>query len=83
VTFDLRGTSCPSRPRHDVAGPSLNMDLSKDKVLGEAGLGDADVTAHSACNLNGGLVLKGAGPSRMLAIRGAITTWGWRSTGET
>jgi hypothetical protein len=25
---------------------------------------------------------RGAGPSRMPAMRGAITTWGWRSTGE-
>ncbi len=32
---------------------------------------------------NGGLVREGAGHLRMLAMRDAITTWGWRSTGET
>jgi hypothetical protein len=34
-------------PRHDVAVPSLNMDLFKAEVGGEAGLGGADVAAHS------------------------------------
>jgi len=36
------------RPRHDVAGPSLNVDLFIAEVGpgGEAGLGGADVAAH-------------------------------------
>jgi hypothetical protein len=44
-----RWTSLPPRPRHDVAGPSLNLDLFKAEVLVccKTGLGDADVEAHS------------------------------------
>ena len=41
-----RWTSRPTRPRHDVAGPSLNVDLFIAEVGGEAGLGGADVAAH-------------------------------------
>ncbi len=42
-----RWTSCrPTRPRHDVAGPSLNVDLFIAEVGCEAGLGGADVAAH-------------------------------------
>ena len=47
VTYVRRGTSSPPRPRHDVAGPSLNMDLFEAETGGEAGLGGADVAAHS------------------------------------
>ena len=48
VTNVRRRTSRAPRPRHDVAaGPSLNMDLFKAEVGGEAGLGGADVAAHS------------------------------------
>ncbi len=47
MTYVLRGTSRPPRPRHDIAGQSLNMDLLKAEVRGEAGLGGADVAAHS------------------------------------
>ena len=47
MTYVRRGTSRPPRPRHDVAGPSLNMDLLKAEVGGEAGLGGADVAAHT------------------------------------
>ena len=43
----LRGTSRPTRPRHHVAWPNLNVDLFKAEVGGEAGLGGADVVAHS------------------------------------
>ena len=39
VTYVWRGTSRPPRPRPDDAGPSLNMDLFKAEVGGEAGLG--------------------------------------------
>ena len=46
VTILLRWTSRPTRPRHDVAGPSLNVDLFIAEVGGEAGLGAADVAAH-------------------------------------
>ena len=45
--YVLRWPSRSPRPRHDVAGPSLNMDLLKAKVGGEAGLGGADVAAHT------------------------------------
>ena len=49
VTYVQRRTSRPTRPRHDVAGPSLHMDLFKTEPSGdsEAGLGGADVAAHS------------------------------------
>jgi hypothetical protein len=47
VTYVRRGTSSPPRPRHDVAGQSLNMDLFEAETSGEAGLGGADVAAHS------------------------------------
>ncbi len=48
VTYVWRRTSRPTRPRHDVAGPSLHMDLFKSKPSGEAVLGGADVAAHSS-----------------------------------
>ena len=43
-----RWTGRPTRPRHDVAWPSLNVDLFIAEVGGEAGLGgaDSDVAAH-------------------------------------
>ena len=46
VTILLRWTSRPTRPRHDVAGQSLNVHLFTAEVGGEAGLGGADVAAH-------------------------------------
>ncbi len=47
VTNLRRWTSRPTRPRcHDVAGPSLNVDLFIAEVGGEAGLGGADAAAH-------------------------------------
>ena len=33
-------------PRHHVASPSLDMDLLKAEISGEAGLGTADVAEH-------------------------------------
>jgi hypothetical protein len=39
VPYVWRGTSRPPHPRHDVAGPSLNMDLFKAEICGEAGPG--------------------------------------------
>ena len=39
VTYVRRRTSRPTRPRHDVAGPSLHMDLFKAKTGGGAGQG--------------------------------------------
>ena len=39
VTYVRRRTSRPTRPRHDVAGPSLRMDLFKAKTGGGAGQG--------------------------------------------
>ena len=48
VTNLRRWTSSPTRPRHDVAGPSLNVDLFIAEVGGKAGLGGADVAAHSS-----------------------------------
>ena len=39
VTYVRRRTSRPTRPRHDVAGPSLPMDLFKAKTGGGAGQG--------------------------------------------
>ncbi len=49
MTYILRWTSSAPRPRHDVTGQSLNMDLFKAETVtgGEAGLGGADVSAHS------------------------------------
>ena len=47
VTYVRRRTSRPTRPRHDVSGPSLHMDLFEAETGGEAGLGGADVAAHS------------------------------------
>jgi hypothetical protein len=50
VTNLWRWTSRPTRPRHDVAGLSLNVDLFIAEVSSEAGLGlgvpGADVAAH-------------------------------------
>ncbi len=37
VPYVWRGTSRPPRPRHDVAGPSLNMDLFTAEIGDEAG----------------------------------------------
>jgi hypothetical protein len=49
VTYVLRWTGCAPRPRHDVTWQSLNMDLFTAVTVtgGEAGLGGADVLAHS------------------------------------
>ncbi len=47
VTYVWRRTSRPTRPRHDVAWQSLHMDLFETEPSGEAGLGGADVAAHS------------------------------------
>ena len=47
VTYVLRRTSRPTRPRHDVAGPSLHLNLLKAETGGEAELRGADVAAHS------------------------------------
>ena len=47
VTYIRRRTSSAPAPRHDVAGPSINMDLCEAKVCGESSLGGADVAAHS------------------------------------
>jgi hypothetical protein len=38
-------TPCSS---HDVAGPSINIDLCEAEVCSEASLGGADVAAHSS-----------------------------------
>ena len=46
VTNLRRWTSRPTRPRQDVAGPSLNVDLFIAEVGCEAGFGGADVVAH-------------------------------------
>ncbi len=52
VTYVLRRTSSPPRPHHDVAWPSLDipvyLSLFKAKTGDEAGLGGADVAAHSS-----------------------------------
>ncbi len=44
-----RWARCATRAGHDVAGPSINMDLCEAEVRCEAGLGPggADVAAHS------------------------------------
>ncbi len=47
VKYVWRRTSRPTRPHHDVAGPGLHMDLFKAETGSEAGLGGADVAAHS------------------------------------
>ncbi len=47
MTYVQRGTSQAPRPRHDVTGQSLKMDLFKAETGGEAGLGGANVSAHS------------------------------------
>ena len=44
VTYVWRRTTRPTRPRHDVAGQGLHMDLFK--AGSEAGLGGADVAAN-------------------------------------
>ena len=46
VTYVRRRTSRPPSPRHHVAGPSLDIDLLKAEIGGEAGLGTADVAEH-------------------------------------
>jgi hypothetical protein len=38
VTYVWRRTSRPPSPRHNVAGPSLDMDLHVAEIGGEAGL---------------------------------------------
>ena len=47
VTYVLRRTSRPTRPRHDVAWPGLHEDLFKAETGSEAGLGGADVAART------------------------------------
>jgi hypothetical protein len=47
MTYVRSRTRRPPRPRHDVAGPSINMDLLEAEVRGEASLGGADVAANS------------------------------------
>ncbi len=46
VTYVLRRTSRPPSPRQHIAGPSLDIDLLKAEIGGEAGLGTADVADH-------------------------------------
>ncbi len=46
VTCVLRRTSRPTRPRHDVSGQGLHMDLFKAETGSEAGLGGADVAVN-------------------------------------
>ncbi len=43
----------PHLPRHDVAGPSLDMDLFKAEIGGEAGLGGADVSLAIVLYIDG------------------------------
>ena len=49
VTYVRRRTSRAPRPRHDVAGPSIDTDLfdSEAEIRCEASLGGADVAANS------------------------------------
>ena len=47
VMYVWRRTTRPTRLSHDVAGQSLHMDLFKAETGSEAGLGGADVAAHS------------------------------------
>ena len=47
VTYVRRRTSRAPRPRHDVAGPSINIDLFEAEISGEASLGGADVAVDS------------------------------------
>ena len=47
VTYVSRRTSHAPRPRHDVAGQCINMDLCEAEVSCEASLGGADVAARS------------------------------------
>ena len=47
VTYVRRRTSRAPRPRHDVAGPSIDMDLFEAEIRGKASLGGADVAANS------------------------------------
>ncbi len=47
VTYVRRRTSSAPRPRHDVAGPCINVDLCEAEVCSEASLGGADVAEHS------------------------------------
>ncbi len=57
VQYVWRWTSSPPRPRHDVAGQSLNVDLFKAKICGKAGpgsLGGADVAAILRLDGQGG-----------------------------
>ncbi len=46
VTYVRRRTSRPPSPSHHFAGPSLDIDLLKAEIGGEAGLGTADVADH-------------------------------------
>ncbi len=50
VTYVRHRTSSPPRPRLDVAGQSLNIDLFKAEIgcKLETGLGGEDVAAHSS-----------------------------------
>ena len=47
VSYVRRRTRSASRPCHDVASPSNDMDRFKAEVRVEAGFGGADVPAHS------------------------------------
>ena len=47
VTYVRRRTSRAPRPRHDVAGPSIDIDLFEAEICCEASLGGADVAANS------------------------------------
>ena len=47
VTYVRRRTSRAPRPRHDVADPSIDIDLFEAEIRGEASLGGADVAANS------------------------------------
>ena len=48
MTYVRRRPSRAPRPRHDVAGPSINMDLVEAEVRREDSLGGADVAADSS-----------------------------------
>ena len=47
VTYVRRRTSSAPRPRHDGAGPSIDIDLFEAEIRCEASLGGADVAANS------------------------------------
>ena len=47
VTYVRRRTSRAPRPRHDVTGQSIDIDLLEAEICSEASLGGADVAANS------------------------------------